>query len=151
MRPLLCAVFAAALTFGASAPTRSQTSSDPLTADAAVREALTANRDLRAARTAIDIARGGLLQAGRLENPELALGYADDFAFNAEGERIATVGFAQSFPVAARLAREKDVAGKDVAVAEAEEAKIEKEERGERECRPVLMHTATPLDKKGGG
>ncbi len=120
MRPLLCAVFAAALTFGASAPTRSQTSSDLLTADAAVREALTANRDLRAARSAIDIARGGLLQAGRLENPELELGYADDFAFNAEGERIATVGFAQSFPVAARLAREKDVAGKDVEVAEAE-------------------------------
>ena len=44
-----------------------------------MREALTANRDLRAARSAIDIVRGGLLQAGRLKNPELEVGYADDF------------------------------------------------------------------------
>ena len=61
-----------------------------------------------------------LLQAGRLENPELELSYADDFAFNAEGERSGSVEFSQSFPVTARLAREKDVAGKDVAIAEAE-------------------------------
>jgi cobalt-zinc-cadmium efflux system outer membrane protein len=120
MRPILCAAVAAALTFGASALARSQTSSDPLTADDAVREALAANRDLQAARLAIDVARGGRLQAGRLENPELELGYADDFAFNAEGERVGSVGFAQSFPVTARLAREKDVASKGVQIAEAE-------------------------------
>ncbi len=120
MRPLLCAAVSAALTLGASGPARSQTSSDPLTADDAVLEALAANRDLQAARFSIDIARGGLLQAGRLENPELELGYADDFAFKAEGERVGSVGFAQSFPVTARLAREKGVARKDVAIAEAE-------------------------------
>lgn len=120
MRPIFRVAVLAALTFAISNPARSQTSPHPLMADDAVREALAANRDLQAARSAIDIARGGLLQTGRLENPELEFGYADDFAFNAEGEHVGTVRFAQSFPVAARLAREKDVAGKDVAVAEAE-------------------------------
>lgn len=120
MQPLLCAAVAAALAFGASSPARSQTSSDLLTADDAVREALAANRDLQAARFSIDVARGGLLQAGRLENPELEMAYADDFAFNAEGERFGSVGFAQSFPVTARLAREKGVASKDVVIAKAE-------------------------------
>jgi cobalt-zinc-cadmium efflux system outer membrane protein len=120
MRPLICAAVSAALTLGASAPVRSQTSSDSLTADDAVREALVANRDLQVARYAIDVARGLLLQAGRLDNPELELGYADDFAFNSEGERVGAAGFAQRFPVTARLARERDVARRDVAVAEAE-------------------------------
>ncbi len=120
MRPLLCAAIAAALTFGASGPTRSQTSSQPLTADEAVREALAANRDLQAARFSIGVARGGLLQAGRLENPELEGTYADDFAFRSEGERVGSAGLAQSFPVTARLSREKDVASREVAIAEAE-------------------------------
>lgn len=91
-----------------------------LTADAAVREALAANRDLQAAIETIGIARGRLLQAGRLENPELEGAYADDFAFNAEGERTASVGLAQRFPITSRLAREKDVAGREVAIAESE-------------------------------
>ncbi len=110
----------AALTFAILDPAKSQTSSHPFTADETVQEALAANRDLQAARLSIEVARGGLLQAGRLENPELELTYADDFAFNAEGERTGSVGFSQSFPVTARLAREKDVASKDVAIAQAE-------------------------------
>ncbi|MCZ7618957.1 MAG: TolC family protein [Myxococcota bacterium] len=85
-----------------------------------MREALGANRDLQAARLAIDVARGQRRQAGRLENPELELGYVDDFAFADEGERAASAGFAQRFPVTARLARERDVAGQDVEIAEAE-------------------------------
>ncbi len=120
MRPILCAAVLAALTFATSSPARSQTSSDPLTADDAVREALAANLDLQAARFAIDVAQGALVQAGRLKNPELELGYADDFAFKSEGERVGSLRFAQSFPITARLAREKDVAGKEVAIAEAE-------------------------------
>ncbi len=120
MRPLLCAAVVAALALGASGPARSQTSQNTLTADEAVRETLAANRDLQAARFAIDVARGRLIQAGRLENPELELAYADDFAFKSEGERAGSAGFAQSFPVTARLAREKDVAGKDVTIAKAE-------------------------------
>ena len=119
MRPILCAAVIAALTF-ASGPARSQTSTNPLTADDAVREALVANLDLQAAGLAIDVARGGLLQAGRFENPELELGYANDFAFKDEGEHVGSLRFAQSFPITARLARERDVAGKEVAIAEAE-------------------------------
>ena len=120
MRPILCAAVLSALTFVTSSPARSQTSSPTLTADDAVRAALAANRDLQAARFAIDVARGGLLQAGRLPNPELELGYVDDFAFRSDGERVGSVGFAQSFPVTARLSLEKDVAGREVAIAEAE-------------------------------
>jgi len=120
MRPILGVAVAAALTFATSSPARSQTSPSTLTADDAVREALDANRDLQAARLAIDVARGGWLQAGRLDNPELEAFYADDFAFHADGERVASVGFAQRFPIAARLTREADVAEQEVAIAEAE-------------------------------
>lgn len=120
MRSFFCAALAAALAFGAAGPARSQTFPGSLTADAAVREALGANRDLQAARLAIEVARGQRLQAGRLENPELELGYADDFAFADEGERAVSAGFAQRFPVTVRLAREKDIARQDVEVAEAE-------------------------------
>ena len=120
MRSVFRVALLAALAFAISSPAKSQASNHPLTADNAVREALAANRDLQAARFSIDVARGGLLQAGRLENPELELAYADDFAFNSEGERVGSISLSQSFPVTARLAREKDVAGKDVAIAQAE-------------------------------
>jgi len=120
MRAIACAALVAALASAAWSPARSQTASDSLTADDAVHEALAANRDLQAARLAIDVARGRRLQAGRLENPELEGRFADDFAFNAEGERTASVGFAQRFPITSRLARERDVADRDVEIAEAE-------------------------------
>ncbi len=76
-----------------------------LTAEQAVREALAANRDLQAARQTIAIARGRLLQAGRLSNPEFEMSGRDDFAFRDEGERGYGVGFAQSFPITRRLVR----------------------------------------------
>lgn len=120
MRPSLHAALAAALILSAAGAASAQSPSRSLTADDAVREALAANRDLRAARLTIDVARGGLLQAGRLANPELDLGYTDDFAFAAEGESRGSIGFAQSFPVTARLAHEKNVASKDITIAEAE-------------------------------
>jgi len=120
MRLLFYAVVATALAFGAAGPASSQTSSDALTADVAVREALAANRDLQAARFAIDVARGRLLQTGRLANPELVMSYADDFAFMAEGERRGSIGFAQRFPITARLRHQKEVARADLAIAESE-------------------------------
>ncbi len=131
MRPILRAgvlaapTLAIAIAMAISSPAKSQTSSrsltaDPVTAEKAVWEALDANRDLQVARFSIDVARGGLLQAGRLDNPELELVYTDDYAFKSEGERAGSVGLSQSFPVTARLAREKDVARKHVAIAEAE-------------------------------
>jgi len=120
MRAIPCAGLLAALVLGTAVPASSQRDSETLTADDAVREALAANRELQAARFALDVARGRVLQAGRLKNPELVLSYADDFAFMAEGERNGSVGFAQSFPVTARLSREKEVARRDLAIAEAE-------------------------------
>ncbi len=92
----------------------------PIDADVAVREALAGNRDLQAALLAIDVARGRLVQAGRLSNPEIGVAGFDDFAFQDEGERSQSVVLAQSFPVTSRLARERDVARSDVAIAEAE-------------------------------
>ncbi len=91
-----------------------------LTAEQAVREALAANRDLQAARQTIEIARGRLLQAGRLSNPEFEMSGRDDFAFRDEGERGYGVGFSQSFPITGRLVRERDVARGDLEMAEAE-------------------------------
>lgn len=120
MLPIFRGAVLASLTFAIANSAISQTSTQSLTADEAVREALAANRDLQAARLTIDVARGGLRQAGRLANPELELDYADDFAFSGEGERAGSVRLAQKFPVTARLAREKDVASQDVAIAEAE-------------------------------
>lgn len=124
MRAIPCAAIAAALALTAWIPAGAQNdeslSIELLTATEAVREALAANRDLQAARLAIDIARGGRMQAGRLDNPELDASIADDFAFNAEGERAVSVGFAQRFPVTSRLARQRDVAEKQVEIAEAE-------------------------------
>ena len=92
----------------------------PIDADVAVREALAGNRDLQAALLAIDVARGRLVQSGRLSNPEIGVAGFDDFAFQDEGERSQSVVLAQSFPVTSRLARERDVARSDVAIAEAE-------------------------------
>lgn len=120
MRSVLYAVLVAAWALGTPGPARAESAPSALTAEEAVREALVANRDLQAARLAIAAARGRRLQAGRLENPELELAYADDFAFESEGERTASVAFSQSFPVTARLSRERNVAAKDVEIAASE-------------------------------
>lgn len=111
---------AVTLAFLGAAPAWADPSNDTITADQAVREALAANVDLAVARLAIDVARGELLQAGRLDNPEIGASVADDFAFKAEGERAVSAGLSQRFPITARLARERAVARADVAIAEAE-------------------------------
>lgn len=120
MRPILRASVAAVLAFLAGATAWAESTSSLITVDTAVSEALAANLDLQAARLAIDVARGELLQAGRLDNPELGAGLVDDFAFKSEGERGFSLGFAQRFPITARLTREKEVARGDLAIAEAE-------------------------------
>ncbi len=88
--------------------------------DAAVREALQSNRDLRAAYFAISQARARLLQAGLWPNPALDLAGARDVLFANEGEYTLSIGFEQRFPVAGRLARARDLARVDVALALAE-------------------------------
>ena len=103
------------------AGSRSNLAEAPLTLREAAAEALRANPELRAARDAIDAASGRLLQAGLWPNPELGLSGSSDFAFADEGERELSVGVAQPFPIASRLARARDVGRVDVerAVAEA--------------------------------
>jgi cobalt-zinc-cadmium efflux system outer membrane protein len=91
-----------------------------LSIDAAVREALQSNRDLRAAYFAIGQARARLLQAGLWPNPALDFSGARDVLFANEGEYTVSVGFEQRFPVAGRLARARDLARVDVALALAE-------------------------------
>lgn len=84
------------------------------------------NKDLQAARYAIEVARARLLQAGLRSNPRLELSAQSDFLFNNEGEYAGVVGVSQEFPVAGRLSRQKDLARVDIALAEAEVANAER-------------------------
>lgn len=86
--------------------------------------ALHTNRDLKAARFNVSIARARLVQAGLWSNPNLNLTSNDDSAFNNEGEYSRTAGFTQAFPISGRIAQQKKVARVDVvkAVAEIREA-----------------------------
>jgi len=86
----------------------------------AVDLALRQNHSLLAARTAIEEAGAYARYAGRLENPELRLGYSTDRAFNNEGEQTYSIGFEQRFPITNRLRLLKDVSAIEVRLAEAE-------------------------------
>jgi outer membrane protein TolC len=89
-----------------------------------ITQALSGNKDLQAARFATAQARARLVQAGVLPNPRLELTNKNDALFKNEGEYTASIGFSQQFPVAGRIARQKDVARVDIdlAVAEIKEA-----------------------------
>jgi len=91
-----------------------------LTLEEVVGMAIRDNKDLQAARYAVEAARARLLQAGLLPNPRLELSGKSDSIFNNEGEYTANVGLSQQFPIAGRIARQKDVAQADVALALAE-------------------------------
>lgn len=77
----------------------------------------TANPSLAAARLRIDEARGRLLGAGRLANPELGLGTLHDTRFR---ESKTAVSFEQKFPVTGRLRLEKSLSQQLVTAAELE-------------------------------
>jgi cobalt-zinc-cadmium efflux system outer membrane protein len=89
------------------------------------------NKDLQAARFAVDIGRARLQQAGLRANPRLGLSGRSDVLFGNDGEHGEAVAISQDFPVAGRLLREKDVARVDVALAEAEVAEAERRLAGE--------------------
>ncbi len=91
-----------------------------LTSQDAVALALQKNQSLMAARSAIEKAGAYSRYAGRLDNPELKLGYASDRTFNDEGERSYSIGFEQRFPVTNRLKLLKRVSSIEVKLAEAE-------------------------------
>jgi outer membrane protein, heavy metal efflux system len=78
---------------------------------------LTRNPQLKAARLRVEEARGRLLGAGRLSNPELQL----DFTRNLlSPEGVLGAEFVQRFPVTSRLKLEKSVSKALLAVADAE-------------------------------
>ncbi len=91
-----------------------------LTRSQAVELALANNQSLQAARTLIEQAKARGEVAGRLENPELSFDYKTDWAFNDEGESSLGLGFSQRFPVTKRISILKDIAGIEIAMAEAE-------------------------------
>lgn len=90
------------------------------TPEQAVSLALRGNRDLMAARFAIQQAEARLKQAGLMQNPELELGHATDRLLKNDGEYNLSVGFKQRFPITGRLEKERAVARVDVAMALAE-------------------------------
>ncbi|MFO3427803.1 TolC family protein [Legionella pneumophila serogroup 1] len=72
------------------------------------------NKDLKAARYNVAIAKARLLQAGLWPNPSLNLSNNDDRLFNDEGEYSRSAGFNQAFPISGRIAKQKTVARLDV-------------------------------------
>ncbi|HCE5384959.1 TPA: TolC family protein [Legionella pneumophila] len=82
--------------------------------------ALANNKDLKAARYNVTIAKARLLQAGLWPNPSLNLSNNDDRLFNDEGEYSRSAGFSQAFPISGRIAKQKTVAHLDVLKAMAE-------------------------------
>lgn len=95
-------------------PVFSQNQGVGLTLDGAVQSALMNNRDLRAARYAVDQARGRLLQAGRWANPEIEVSGMSDVAFGNKGEAAFSVGLYQTFPLTSRLALSRQIGRLDV-------------------------------------
>jgi cobalt-zinc-cadmium efflux system outer membrane protein len=104
---------------------------DPLNLNQLIALARRDNKDLQAARYAVDIGRARLQQAGLRANPRLGISGRSDVLFGNEGEHAAAVAISQDFPIAGRLLREKDVARVDVDLAEAEVADAERRLAGE--------------------
>ena len=102
-----------------------------LTLDQAIRAAVRDNKDLQAARQVVEIAQARLLQAGLPPNPSLELGMRNDLLFGNHGEYTASAAFTQRFPITGRIARQKDVARVDVALATTEVEQAERKLAGE--------------------
>lgn len=86
--------------------------------------AIANNKDLKAARYNVSIARSRLVQAGLWPNPSFNLLSNDDRLFNNEGEYSRSGNFTQAFPISGRIAKQKTVARLDVmkAISEIREA-----------------------------
>ena len=109
-----------------------------LTAEEAATRAVRNNAALRAARVRIDEAKGRLLGAGRLANPEA------EFEFNQNPrspERTFAVSWMQKFPVTARLRLEKAVSQAEVEAAQAEVRNAERKLAGEVRTAAVKLLT----------
>lgn len=88
--------------------------------DQYIRIAIQNNKDLKAVKYNVALAKARLSQAGQFPNPSVELGSIDDHGFTNSGEYTRTVGFTQEFPVGGRIGRQQDVARIEVVIAEAE-------------------------------
>ena len=79
--------------------------------------ALEYNKDLQAAQVNVAIAKARLIQAKQWPNPSLNFSNNDDKLFKDQGEYTRSVGFSEKFPIAHRIARQKEVARVDVVLA----------------------------------
>lgn len=105
---------------GAGGPAAAEENSVGLSFEGAVRQALMNNRELRAARYAVEKAQGRLTQSGRWANPEIQASGMSDFAFSNKGEAAFSVGLYQTFPVTSRLALARQIGRLDVERAQLE-------------------------------
>ncbi|MCA0403850.1 MAG: TolC family protein [Proteobacteria bacterium] len=78
------------------------------------------NKDLKAARYNLAIAKARLIQSGLLPNPIVYLSSNDDKAFTNEGEYSRGVILSQALPVSGRIAKQKNLALIDIFKARAE-------------------------------
>jgi len=88
-----------------------------LSLESAVQTALMGNRDLVAARFAVNKAEGRLRQAGLLPNPEIEFNGFSDFVSSTDGEGEFVVGLHQELPLTSRLSISREISR--VGVAEA--------------------------------
>ena len=100
--------------FGLGLAVVSQAQAINLTLEGAAQSALMNNRDLRAARYAVEQARGRLVDAGRWANPEIEVSGMSDFVFGNKGEAAFSVGLYQSFPITSRLGLSRQIGRLDV-------------------------------------
>ncbi len=91
-----------------------------ITLPQAIDIAVQSNKDLQTVRYNVEQARARLLQAGLPPNPRLDIAAGNDRVFGNQGEYANSIGISQPFPVAGRIAHQKDVARVDVALALAE-------------------------------
>lgn len=86
------------------------------------------NPNLAAARLLVDEAVGRMKQAGRLENPDLEIGFEHNHRFT---EKSFELGLSQKFPVTRRLTLEKKLGATEVRAAATEIREVENQLIGE--------------------
>lgn len=116
---LAACALAAAPTF-ASEPTSALENTAHLNRQSAIEQALVHNKELAAARLMVDRATARVQATGLRPNPSLELEMSDDLLFHDEGESSYGIGISQSFPLANRLAKQKNVSRVEIAKARIE-------------------------------
>lgn len=95
---------------------------------ALIQDALAANPRLKAARSAIEVERAKVSQAGALPDPVVGLGYQNDgfrkFTYGESGFAFAQLGVSQSFPYPGKRRLREQIAEAGVAAADAASERV---------------------------